>query len=201
MEKKVKIILFGPRNVGKTNVGLFLSNRLGIGHIDLDDILREKHGSIQDIVSGKGWEYFRKIEHKILHDILTKWQDKNSIIVLGGGTISHEYEKYRKKNIDILNKFQPTEKIMLLPYKDLSRNSEILLNRTHINSKPEERKPPLTNLPPQKETSYILKSREKYYRDFASYILYTEEMKEDEIASKIIKIFKLNSGSLYFDID
>ncbi|UCH15131.1 MAG: hypothetical protein JSV22_03985 [Bacteroidales bacterium] len=201
MEKKVKIILFGPRNVGKTNVGLFLSERLGIGHIDLDDILTEKHGSIQDIVSGKGWEYFRRIEYKILHNILTKWQDKNSIIVLGGGTISHEYDKYRKKNIDILNKFQPTEKIMLLPYKDLSRNSEILSNRTHINSKPEERKPPLTDLPPQKETTYILKTREKYYTDFASYILYTEEMKENEIADKIIKIFKLNSGTLYYDID
>ena len=88
---------------------------------------------------------------------------------------------------------------MLLPYKDLSRNSEILLHRTHKNSKPEERKPPLTNLPPQKETTFILKIREKYYKEFASYILYTEEMKEDEIADKIVKIFKLNSGSLSQD--
>ena len=88
---------------------------------------------------------------------------------------------------------------MLLPYKDLSKNSEILFQRIHRNSKPEERKPPLTNLPPQKETAYILKIREKYYRDFASYIMYTEEMKEKEIADKIIKIFKLNSGSLSHD--
>lgn len=199
MEKNIKIVLSGPRNVGKTNVGLFLSKRLGIEYIDLDDILTEKYGSIQDIVSRKGWGYFRKIEYKTLHEILTKCQDKHSIIVLGGGTISHEYDKYRKKNIDILNKFQPSEKIMLLPYKDLSRNSEILLHRTHKNSKPEERKPPLTNLPPQKETTFILKIREKYYKEFASYILYTEEMKEDEIADKIVKIFKLNSGSLSQD--
>ncbi len=196
MKKSVKIVLFGPRNVGKTNVGLFLSKKLGINYIDLDDILTEKYGSIQDIVDSKGWEYFRKVEHETLNKILSEDRDENSIIILGGGTVSHEYEKYRQKNINILNDFGPTEKIMLLPYKDLSRNSEILFQRIHRNSKPEERKPPLTDLPPQKETAYILKTRERYYREFASYVLYTEEMKEDEVADKIIKIFNLNSGSL-----
>jgi len=199
MKKNIKIILFGPRNVGKTNVGIYLSKKLGINYIDLDDILTERNGSIQDIVTRKGWGYFRKVENETLHEILSEYQDEHSIIVLGGGTISHEFDKYREKNINILNEFQPTEKIMLLPYKDLSRNSEILFQRIHKNSKPEERKPPLTNLPPPKETTYILKIREKYYRDFASYILYTEEMKEDEIADKIIKTFKLNSGSLSHD--
>jgi shikimate kinase len=196
MKKRVKIVLFGPRNVGKTNVGLFLSKKLGINFIDLDDILTEKYGSIQDIVDRKGWGYFRKVEHETLNRILSEYRDEHSIIVLGGGTVSHEYYKYREKNINILNEFQPTEKIMLLPYNDLSKNSEILFQRTHKNSKPEERKPPLTNLPPQKETTYILKIREKYYTDFASYILYTEEMNENEIADKIIKTFRLNSGSL-----
>jgi shikimate kinase len=196
MEKSIKIVLFGPRNVGKTNVGLYLSKKLGINYIDLDDILTERYGSIQDIVDSKGWGYFRKVENETLHEILSGCKDEHSIIVLGGGTISNEFDKYREKNINILNDFQPTEKIMLLPYKDLSRNSEILFQRTHKNSKPESRKPPLTNLSPQKETAYILKIRERYYRDFASYIMYTEEMKEDEIADKIIKTFKLNSGSL-----
>jgi shikimate kinase len=196
MGKSIKIVLFGPRNVGKTNVGLYLSEKLGINYLDLDDILTEKYGSIQDIVTRKGWEYFRKVEYEMLNKVLSEYRDEHSIIVLGGGTISHEYEKYRQKNINILNYFNPTEKIMLLPYKDLSRNSEILFQRIHKNSKPEERKPPLTDLSPQKETAYILKIREKYYRDFASYVLYTEEMTENEVADKIIKIFNLNSGSL-----
>ncbi len=192
MDKNIRIVLFGPRNVGKTNVGVYLSKKLGINYIDLDNILSEKFGSIEDIVARHGWEYFRKIEFETLQDILSRCRDEHTILILGGGTISHEYDKYREENINILNEFQPSEKIMLIPYNDLSKNAEILTERTYKITRPKDRKPPLTSMPPQKETSHILKKREKYYKDFASYILYTEDMREYEIADKIIEIFQLS---------
>ena len=194
MKKNIRIVLFGPRNVGKTNVGIYLSKKLGINYIDLDNILSEKFGSIEDIVTRHGWEYFRKTEFETLQDILSKCRDKNTILILGGGTISHEFDKYREGNINILNKFQPSEKIMLIPFNDLSRNTKILTERTYKIIRPKDRKPPLTNMPPQKETSYILRNRGKYYRDFASYVLYTEDMREYEVADKIIEIFHLTFG-------
>jgi shikimate kinase len=193
MGKKIRIVLFGPRNVGKTNVGIYLSRKLGINYIDLDNILTERFGSIEDIVDRHGWEHFRKIEFETLKEILSRSHDESTIIILGGGTISHEFVKYRDGNINILNKFQPTEKIMLIPYNDLTRNATILTERTYKITRPKDRKPPLTSLSPQKETSHILKTREKHYKDFASYILYTEELREYEIADKIIEVFNLSS--------
>ncbi len=193
MGKKIRIVLFGPRNVGKTNVGIYLSRKLGINYIDLDNILTERFGSIEDIVDRYGWEHFRKIEFETLKEILSRSHDESTILILGGGTISHEYDKYREGNINILNEFQPTEKIMLIPYDDLSQNARVLTERTYKITRPKDRKPPLTTMSPKKETSHILKTREKYYKDFATYILYTEEMREYEIADKIIEVFHLSS--------
>jgi shikimate kinase len=193
MDKKIRIIIFGPRNVGKTNVGIYISKKLGINYIDLDNLLTDRFGSIEDIVDRHGWEYFRKIEFETLKEILSRSHDGNTILILGGGTISHEFDKYREGNINILNEFQPTAKIMLIPYDDLTKNARILTERTYKITRSKDRKPPLTSLSPQKETSHILKTREKYYKDFASYILYTEEMREYEIADKIIEIFDLSS--------
>ena len=186
--KSIKLILLGPRNVGKTNVGTKLSYLLGISFIDTDLPLIRKHGQIPNVVSKHGWEYFRKIEFENLQEILRNNHNDNVIIALGGGTIAHEYHLYRERNVALLNNFQPTKKILLYPYEELLKTAAILYDRAKIYTGKADTKPPLTDLSSMEEILFILKQRDKYYKNFASYILYSKEMNEVEVAEYIIKL-------------
>ncbi|MGM9940510.1 MAG: shikimate kinase [Bulleidia sp.] len=43
---KMKILLFGVSNVGKTTVGRALAEEMGYLFFDLDEVIEEKYGSI-----------------------------------------------------------------------------------------------------------------------------------------------------------
>jgi shikimate kinase len=186
-----KIILLGPRNVGKTTVGLILSERIGIEFIDLDNIITNHSGTVKDIVATKGWSVYRNAENEALRKVVNDYFNRDIILSLGGGTIAHEYDNLRKNNIRLINDFQPNEKILLLPYDDLKLNSRILTERIKSDMNSSKSKPPLTELTILEETLLILGTRDKFYRNIASYILYTKEMKENEVASEIISLFGL----------
>jgi shikimate kinase len=186
-----KIILFGPRNVGKTTVGIILSKAIGFKFIDLDQIITSRSGSIKDIVLANGWLTYRKAENTTLREIVDGYKNENIILSLGGGTIAHEFDEYRELNIQLINDFQPTEKILLLPFNDIEKNSLILTNRIKVDENSPKTKPPLTSMSIQEETYFILTAREKYYRNMASFILYTKELNEEEVSSEIISLFNL----------
>lgn len=189
MNNFAKFILLGPRNVGKTNVGKRLSSLIDIPCIDLDDIVREKFGSVTEIVMKNGWENFRKIENTILKNLLNEYNSKDVILILGGGTIAHKFDDLREANIKLLNEFCPSEKVLILPYKNLQRNAKILLQRMNNRNDNVNSKPPLTSLSPEDEMLHILSTRKRYYEDFASYTLYTHSLKEEEVTTKFIRIF------------
>ena len=78
------IVLIGFMGSGKTTVGALLANALELPFIDLDALIVEKEGmSISSIFAEKGEPYFRKIEHKLLLQSLTK--NRPSVISTGGG--------------------------------------------------------------------------------------------------------------------
>ncbi len=188
-----KIILLGPRNVGKTTVGLILSAAIGIEFIDLDNIITNHSGSIKDIVSTKGWIAYRNAENASLKNVVNNYFNKDLILSLGGGTIAHEYDHLREMNIQLINDFKPGEKILLLPYDDIEMNCQILTNRIKSDTNSVKSKPPLTGLSILDETLHILKTRDQFYRNVASYILYTKELREHEVAAEIISLFGLDA--------
>ena len=83
----MKIALYGFMGAGKTSLGSILAKRLRYNFIDLDWEIEKATGmSINQYFDQYGETAFRKIEHKVLKDIIKKDQD-NVILSLGGGTI------------------------------------------------------------------------------------------------------------------
>ena len=82
---KKNIVILGHMGSGKSSFGKKIANQYNIEHIDSDnEISKFENATINDIFSLKGEAYFRKIESKIVLQILEK---RNVVISLGGGSI------------------------------------------------------------------------------------------------------------------
>ncbi|HEX2394647.1 MAG TPA: shikimate kinase [Bacteroidales bacterium] len=187
MSKPIRIILLGPRNVGKSSAGHVIEQKTGLKFIDIDDPLVKQYGPIPEIVKEYGWEWFRKIETRIVEDIVKTNKQQDIIIGLGGGTVAHEFTKWRKKNISILNNFNPTAKVLLIPYPDHRKNAEILTKRSRSGFSGISTKPPLTDLGPLEETYFLLLKRFNHYLDFSTDLIYTRQMGVSDVADAIIE--------------
>lgn len=101
MEFQKHIILVGFKSVGKSAIGRALALQLGKPFVDLDrvveDLYEKETGdkeACRQIMSRRGQEYFRMLEHKAL---LTINAIEAAVISVGGGTPMAE------KNHEILN--------------------------------------------------------------------------------------------------
>ena len=81
----MKIILLGYMGSGKSTVGQVLAKNLGLQFHDLDAIIEARENqTIPQIFDQKGEVYFRKLEYRILQELLNNPSD--FILSLGGGT-------------------------------------------------------------------------------------------------------------------
>ncbi len=72
---------------GKSTIGQILANTIGWSFYDLDLMIEKREGKkIREIFEVEGETYFRKLEAKVLREL---FELKNSIIALGGGTITY----------------------------------------------------------------------------------------------------------------
>ena len=86
--KNQNIILTGLRGSGKSTIGKILSQRLKKNHVETDFLIEKKEKLKPGrIIQEKGIEYFRKIETKVIKEIMAK---DNQIISTGGGVIENE---------------------------------------------------------------------------------------------------------------
>ena len=82
---KKNIVIMGHMGSGKSSFGKKIAYLYNIEHIDSDnEISKFENATINDIFFLKGEAYFRKIESKIVLQILEK---RNVVISLGGGSI------------------------------------------------------------------------------------------------------------------
>ena len=59
----MNIVLFGFMATGKTTIGKILSEKLGYGFLNTDQLIEEKIGKeIKQIFEDQGESYFRKLE-------------------------------------------------------------------------------------------------------------------------------------------
>jgi len=81
------IFLTGFMTSGKSTIGPILGNVLGWNFIDLDsEIEKQENKSVDEIFEEKGENYFREKERLFLSRISER---KNTVVSLGGGTISY----------------------------------------------------------------------------------------------------------------
>ncbi len=95
------LVLTGMRGSGKSRIGALLGRALGRRFIDIDDLIEEKEKkSISEIVSRRGWKYFRFLERKTVQKLASMRQ---TIIATGGGTLMDQRNaKILKQNAKIV---------------------------------------------------------------------------------------------------
>lgn len=82
----MKIALVGMSMVGKTTLAQKIAQHYSILHIDTDTFIEQKYSTtVQNIFVLHGEIYFRKIEHKVLQEILQQFQSEPFILSCGGG--------------------------------------------------------------------------------------------------------------------
>ncbi|MFH2096690.1 MAG: shikimate kinase [Bacteroidota bacterium] len=80
----MRIFLIGFMGSGKTTIGKKLADFMQYSFIDLDEqIVQHENCEISQIFSQKGEDYFRTLEHKMLHEVL---REDHVVVAAGGGT-------------------------------------------------------------------------------------------------------------------
>ncbi|KAJ1507758.1 3-dehydroquinate dehydratase (3-dehydroquinase) [Coelomomyces lativittatus] len=86
LPSRTSIVLIGMRGMGKSTLGAYAAQQLGMYFIDLDTVFESIHGAIHSFIEKHGWNTFRQKETLILKGILPQYQ-YNTIIATGGGII------------------------------------------------------------------------------------------------------------------
>ncbi|MEZ5315822.1 MAG: shikimate kinase [Vicinamibacterales bacterium] len=81
------IALLGLRGAGKTSIGRRLARRLRLRFVELDREIESRAGlALGEIFTLHGEEYYRRLEHDTLVDLLTSGQ--SMVIAVGGGLVT-----------------------------------------------------------------------------------------------------------------
>ncbi|MCK4679219.1 MAG: shikimate kinase [Bacteroidales bacterium] len=167
----MRVFLLGYMGCGKSSKGSKLAKKLNLNFFDLDILFEEKYKlTIQQFFSKYGENLFRKLEHKLLKEIL---HNDNFVLSLGGGSPCF-YD-----NMNLMNESGITVYIKM-PVKALQHRL------THAK-KP---RPLIENRSPEKLESFItnqLSEREIYYSK-AHLTISGINLDIDQLAKRIITL-------------
>ncbi len=161
----MNIILFGLRCVGKTTVGIRLSDITDRIFFDTDSIIEKRESkNISEIISEKGWDYFRTREKEVIRNVS---KENNAVISLGGGALMD------KENVDSLK-----DSLFILLKADI----QIMRSRMERDTP----RPSLTNESAQNEIEVIMAERVPVYEEIADIIIDTGGLSVYEVCDKIL---------------
>jgi shikimate kinase len=169
----MNIILIGFRGTGKTTIGKTLANRLKYKYLSTDEeIKKNNHQSVSEIIENNGWRYFRKCESEVVRKINSL---DRYVIDTGGGSI------LTKKNRTNLSK----NGVVIL----LTAPQKVILHRI---SKGIDR-PRLTDVKSMiGEIRTLLKQRKDKYYSIADHVFDTSKYSVRQIVNIIISKLKTN---------
>ncbi|NYT04040.1 MAG: shikimate kinase [Candidatus Methanofastidiosa archaeon] len=161
----MNIVLFGLRCVGKTTVGLSLSEITDRIFFDTDRLIEKRESkSIPEIINENGWEYFRLKEKEVIMDVS---KEGNAVISLGGGALMD------RENVELLK-----DSIFILLKADISTMK--------VRMEKDAPRPSLTNHDPKSEIELIMAERMPVYTNIADIIIDTDDISVYEVCDKIL---------------
>ncbi|EMM92969.1 shikimate kinase [Leptospira interrogans serovar Zanoni str. LT2156] len=174
---KKNFALIGPRGVGKSKISRKLSKITGMPVVSTDMIAVYEIGGMsipEFIQKNEGdWRPFRNLEF----EILTKLKTSQGIILDCGGGILFDLDT---KGKEILSDRKATLLRSIAVVFGLSRPTEILVEK--IQNDPT--RPPLSTIQSYRT---ILESRLPYYQSISDYYLEIDDLKVEEICSRILQ--------------
>jgi shikimate kinase len=154
---------------GKSEVGRLLARRIGIPHIELDEVIEQSAGlSIAEIFRLEGEERFRDLEEQALAQATAAG---GAVISCGGGAVLRESNRrcLREKCYTIW----------------LKAGGEALFRR--LCGSPRSVRPLLQGEDLKSRIESLLAARERFYRQ-ADLTLPTDDLSPDEICTQIQRL-------------
>lgn len=161
----MNIVLCGMMGVGKTSVGIRVSELTGKRWFDTDLMIADRHGRISDIFEFYGESHFRSLETDIVREL--SGQD-NLVISTGGGLV------LKPENSEMLKQ---GGKIVFM-----RASFEVLLERVHAD----DTRPLLKDTGKTAERlGELLSERTPIYEHVADYVVDTDGKSVEEVAQEI----------------
>lgn len=170
-----KIVLLGYMGSGKSTIGKLLATTINSPYKDLDEIIeKETDLSIKNIFEQKGEVFFRKLETRILTELLRS--EERFVLSLGGGTPCYGNNMQLIKN-------QNTISFHLKASNETLSNR--LLNQTH-------ERPLIKDLNKNTIGEFIAKHlfERNYFYNQATASIVTEDKTPAEIVGEILNYSK-----------
>ena len=167
----MNIVLIGYRGTGKSAVGELLALRLKMPCIGMDaEIVKRAGMSIPEIVEKYGWQKFRDMESEEARELAGL---DNIIVDTGGGVVE------RPENIEALK----TNSIIIW----LKASVDTIVSRIQGDTE----RPALTaGKTFTEEVTEVLEQRVPKYKSAAQYEIDTDESTPEQVADRIIEIWK-----------
>jgi shikimate kinase len=167
----MNIVLIGYRGTGKSVVGELLAVRLRMPCIGMDaEIVKRAGMSIPEIVAKYGWQKFRDMESEEARKLAGL---DNIIIDTGGGVIE------RPENIEALK----TNSLIFW----LKASVDAIVSRIQGDT---ERPALTTGKTFTEEVTEVLERRIPKYKSATQYEIDTDELTPEQVADRIIEIWK-----------
>lgn len=164
----MNIVLCGMMGVGKSSVGIRISEKTGRRWYDTDVVISDRHGSIADIFEYYGEAHFRSLETDVVKELGAK---DGLVISTGGGLV------LKPENNELLKQ---KGKIFFM-----RASFETLLTRVRAD----ETRPLLKdNGKIAEKLGQLLGERTPVYEAVADFIVDTDGRSVDEVADEIIRL-------------
>lgn len=164
------IVLIGYRGTGKTAVGKALADKLQVPFFDADAFLEARAGTtIQEMVSEKGWPFFRQMEREIIRELSGK---TGCVIATGGGAVMDP---------DNVNRLAQHGFFVLL-----KADIETMIRRVQGDAASTGRRPALLGTDIYEETRTMIEKRMPTYERVAEFCVDTTHRSIDEVVDMIV---------------
>jgi shikimate kinase len=166
----LRYFIIGFKNSGKTTFGRRLAKGLGLGFVDLDELIEEKNGkTIPEIYTRLGDEAFRKLEWKALKDLV---KTENIVVSTGGGAPCH------CENMNLMEKYGDVIYLKVSDETLVTRLKKAAEDRPIVKGKTEEE---------LREYIAELRSRCEHHLNRAKYIVDGENINLEDFIRDILR--------------
>ena len=164
------IFLIGFMGCGKSTIARFLSERLGVAQVEMDELIVQEQGMpITEIFEKYGEAHFRDIET----DLVRRLQTQDGVVVsCGGGTVLREENRRLMKEAGVIIWLTAEPETILERVKHST-------NRPVLNG----------NMNVEYITSLMAK-RHDCYETAADFVVNTDGKRREEICDEILELVK-----------
>jgi shikimate kinase len=167
------LVLVGFMGSGKTTVGQWLAERLGMSFVDMDQLLEQRHGqTIAHIFKTRGEPHFRQLERELVCELAAT---QGQVIATGGGVVL---------NPDNLRDLGKTGVVVCL-----WAAPRVLYERT----KKTRNRPLIEGSDRFGRLRKILREREPLYKAVPN-LIDTSYMGMEQVVDEIIRIYRKSAG-------